>query len=143
MKALLLYGTPEQKRKWLPALAAGEMIAAFALTEPEAGSDAASIRAKADYDRSTGTFVLNGTKHWISNGRIARFLTVFAKDTDLSARDEHKRITAFAVTGDLPGVESGKEEEKLGLRGSSTVPIELKNVRVPASHVLGERGEGF
>ncbi|HMF07723.1 MAG TPA: acyl-CoA dehydrogenase family protein [Thermoanaerobaculia bacterium] len=143
LKGLLLFGTEEQKKKWLPRLASGEMIAAFALTEPEAGSDAASIRTTADYDAATDTFVVNGSKHWISNGGFAQFFTVFAKDTRLEAKDEHRRITAFVVTKDLGGVVPGKEERKLGLKGSSTVPIELQNVRVPASHVLGERGQGF
>jgi acyl-CoA dehydrogenase family protein 9 len=143
LKGLLLFGTEEQKKKWLPRLASGEMIAAFALTEPEAGSDAASIRTTADYDAATDSFVVNGSKHWISNGGFAQFFTVFAKDTRLEAKDEHRRITAFVVTKDLGGVVPGKEERKLGLKGSSTVPIELQNVRVPASHVLGERGQGF
>ncbi len=143
LKGLILFGTEEQKKRWLPKLAAGEMIAAFALTEPEAGSDAASIRTTAEYDAATDTFVLNGSKHWISNGGFAEFFTVFAKDVRLDAKDEHRRITAFVVTKDLGGVEPGPEEKKLGLKGSSTVPLELKNVRVPASHVLGERGQGF
>ncbi|HSS44372.1 MAG TPA: acyl-CoA dehydrogenase family protein [Thermoanaerobaculia bacterium] len=143
LKGLILFGTEEQKKKWLPRLASGQMIAAFALTEPEAGSDAASIRTTADYDEKTDSFVLNGTKHWISNGVLAEFFTVFAKDVKLPEKDEHRRITAFVVTKDLGGVEPGKEEQKLGLKGSSTVPVELKNVRVPASHVLGERGQGF
>jgi acyl-CoA dehydrogenase family protein 9 len=143
LKGLILFGTEEQKQKWLPRLATGEMIAAFALTEPEAGSDAASIRTTADYDAATDTFLLNGTKHWISNGGFAEFFTVFAKDVKLDAKDEHRRITAFVVTKDLGGVVPGPEEKKLGLKGSSTVPIELTNVRVPASHVLGERGQGF
>jgi acyl-CoA dehydrogenase family protein 9 len=143
MKALLLYGTEEQKKKWLPRLASGELLAAFALTEPEAGSDAASIKTTADYDEKTDTFVLNGNKHWISNGGFAGFFTIFAKDVRLEAKDEHRRITAFVVTKDLGGVVPGKEEHKLGLKGSSTVPIELQNVRVPAGNVLGERGQGF
>jgi len=143
LKGLILFGTEEQKKKWLPKLASGEMIAAFALTEPEAGSDAASIRTTAVYDAATDTFLLNGNKHWISNGGFAQFFTVFAKDTKLEARDEHRRITAFVVTKDLGGVLPGKEERKLGLKGSSTVPVEFQNVRVPASHVLGERGQGF
>lgn len=143
LKALILYGSAEQKQRWLPPMAAGEMIAAFALTEPEAGSDAASIRTTAERDASTGDFILNGTKHWISNGGIAGFFTVFAKDTALEAEDAHRRITAFAVTRDMPGVEPGAEEKKLGLKGSSTVPVVLRNVRVPASHVIGERGAGF
>jgi len=143
LKGLILHGNEEQKRKWLPKLASGEMLAAFALTEPEAGSDAASIRTTAVYDEKANEFVLNGTKHWISNGSLAEFFTVFAKDVKLAAKDEHRRITAFVVTKDLGGVTAGKEERKLGLKGSSTVPIELVNVRVPASHVLGERGQGF
>jgi acyl-CoA dehydrogenase family protein 9 len=143
LKGLLLYGNEEQKKKWLPKLAAGEMIAAFALTEPEAGSDAASIKTTAVYDEKTNEFVVNGTKHWISNGGFAEFFTVFAKDVKLDAKDEHRRVTAFVVTRDLGGVTPGKEEKKLGLKGSSTVPIELENVRVPAFNVLGERGHGF
>ncbi len=143
LKALLLYGTEEQKKRFLPRLASGELIAAFALTEPEAGSDAASIKTTADYDEKTDTFVLNGNKHWISNGGFAGFFTVFARDVRLEAKDEHRRITAFAVTKDLGGVVPGKEERKLGLKGSSTVPIELQNVRVPAANVLGQRGQGF
>jgi acyl-CoA dehydrogenase family protein 9 len=143
LKGLILFGTEEQKKKWLPRLASGEMIAAFALTEPEAGSDAASIRTTAEYDSATDTFVINGSKHWISNGGFAEFFTVFAKDTKLNAKDEHRRITAFVVTKDLGGVVPGKEESKLGLKGSSTVPIEFSNVRVPAGNVLGERGHGF
>jgi acyl-CoA dehydrogenase family protein 9 len=143
LKGLILYGTDEQKKRWLPKLASGEMIAAFALTEPEAGSDAASIKTTAVYDEKTDEFVLNGSKHWISNGGFAEFFTVFAKDVKLPAKDEHRRITAFVVTKDLGGVVPGKEEKKLGLKGSSTVPIELQNVRVPAFHVLGERGQGF
>jgi len=143
MKGLILFGTDEQKKTWLPRLATGEMIAAFALTEPEAGSDAASIKTTAVFDEAKNEFVLNGTKHWISNGGFAEFFTVFAKDVKLPAKDEHRKITAFVVTKDLGGVVPGKEEKKLGLRGSSTTPIELTNVRVPAFNVLGERGGGF
>lgn len=143
LKALLLYGTDEQKSRWLPALASGEMIAAFALTEPEAGSDAASIATTASFDAATNEFVLDGTKHWISNGGIAGFFTVFAKDVALEVKDEHRRITAFAVTHDLPGLEVGPEEKKLGLKGSSTVPLFLRELRVPAGNVLGARGAGF
>jgi acyl-CoA dehydrogenase family member 9 len=143
LKALLLYGTPEQKARWLPKLASGVELAAFALTEPEAGSDAASIRTTARYDAAADEFVLDGSKHWISNGGIADFFTVFAKDVALEASDEHRRITAFAVTRELPGLEIGPEEKKLGLKGSSTVPIHFREVRVPASHVIGPRGGGF
>jgi acyl-CoA dehydrogenase family protein 9 len=143
LKAVLLYGSEEQKKKWLPPLAAGEKLAAFALTEPEAGSDAASIRTTARYDPAKDEFVLDGSKHWISNGGIADFFTVFAKDVALDAKDEHRRITAFAVTRDLPGLEIGPEEKKLGLRASSTVPLLFKDLRVPAGNVIGPRGAGF
>lgn len=143
MKALLLYGTDAQKKRWLPSLAAGETIAAFALTEPEAGSDAASIRTTARYDAAKDEYVLDGAKHWISNGGIAGFFTVFAKDVALDVKDEHRRITAFAVTEDLPGLEVGPEEKKLGLKGSSTVPLLFKDLRVPAANVIGPRGGGF
>jgi acyl-CoA dehydrogenase family member 9 len=143
MKGLVLFGTEEQKRKWLPALASGEMIAAFALTEPEAGSDAASIKTTAEHDEKSDTFVVNGNKHWISNGGFAKFFTVFARDVALGAKDAHRGITAFVITRDLVGIEPGREEQKLGLKGSSTVPITLTNVRVPAGNVLGARGQGF
>jgi acyl-CoA dehydrogenase family member 9 len=143
LKAVLLYGSEEQKKRWLPALAAGEKLAAFALTEAEAGSDAASIRTTARYDPAKDEFVLDGSKHWISNGGIADFFTVFAKDVALDAKDEHRRVTAFGVTRDLPGFEVGAEERKLGLRASSTVPLLFREMRVPAANVIGPRGSGF
>ena len=136
---------PLRQRGAEAALAAGprggEMIAAFALTEPEAGSDAASIRTTAEYDEKAGVFVLNGSKHWISNGGFADFFTVFAKDVGLPAKDEHRRITAFAVTKDLGGVLPGKEERKLGLKGSSTEPISSRTsgCRLRTSSASGGR----
>jgi acyl-CoA dehydrogenase family protein 9 len=142
-KGLVLFGTEEQKRRWLPRLASGDLIAAFALTEPEAGSDAASQKTSAVYDAASDSFVLNGTKQWISNGGFASFFTVFARDESLPAEEPHKKITAFVVTSDLPGLTRGKEENKLGLKGSSTCPIHFENLRVPAGNVLGERGQGF
>jgi acyl-CoA dehydrogenase family protein 9 len=143
LKALLLFGSEEQKSRWLPELAAGKSIAAFALTEPEAGSDAAAQRSSAVYDAGAREFVLNGTKQWISNGGFASFFTVFARDEALPAAEPHRRITAFAVPGDRPGLSRGKEENKLGLKGSSTCQIQMDNVRVPEDFVLGERGNGF
>jgi acyl-CoA dehydrogenase family protein 9 len=120
-----------------------ELIAAFALTEPEAGSDAAAQKTTAVYDAATDEFVLNGTKQWISNGGFASFFTAFARDESLPAAEPHKKITAFVVTSDLPGLTRGKEENKLGLKGSSTCQIHFENLRVPAANVLGERGQGF
>ena len=142
LKALLLFGSDEQKKKWLPELATGERIAAFALTEPEAGSDAASLRMTAHYDATENVYVLNGTKQWITNGRIAGFFTVFAKHDDIPGED-HERISAFIVTSDMPGFSVGPEEDKLGLKASSTTQIHLENVKVPAANLVGQKGKGF
>ena len=142
-KGLMLFGTDEQKKKWLPKLASGELIAAFALTEPEAGSDAAAQKTTAVYDAARKEFLLNGTKQWISNGGFASFFTVFARDEGLEAAEAHRKITAFVVTSDLPGLTRGKEENKLGLKGSSTCQVHFENLRVPEANVLGARGQGF
>ena len=138
MRGLLLFGTPEQKRRWLPRLATGEMIAAFCLTEPGAGSDAASIKTTAVRDGND--WVLNGEKLWITNGGIASFFTVFARTP---GGDGKAHMTAFVVTRDLKGVSSGPHEDKMGIRASSTTTVLLEDVRVPADHVLGEFGKGF
>jgi len=137
MRGLLLFGTDEQKARWLPRLATGEMIAAFCLTEPGAGSDAAGIKTTAVRDGDD--WILNGEKLWITNGGIADFFTVFAK-TSLEGRGH---ITAFVVTRDLKGVSTGPHEDKMGIRASSTTTVVLEDVRVPAGNVLGEVGKGF
>jgi alkylation response protein AidB-like acyl-CoA dehydrogenase len=137
MRGLLLFGTEEQKARWLPKLATGEMIAAFCLTEPGAGSDAAGIKTTAVRDGDD--FVLNGEKLWITNGGFADFFTVFAK-TSLEGRGH---ITAFVVTRDMKGVSTGPHEDKMGIRASSTTTVVLEDVRVPAANVLGEMGKGF
>jgi hypothetical protein len=121
----------------MPKLATGEMIAAFCLTEPGAGSDAASVRTTAVRDGDD--WVLNGEKLWITNGGIADFFTVFAK-TSLDGRGH---ITAFIVTRDMKGVSSGPHEDKMGIRASSTTTVSFEDVRVPAANVLGEVGKGF
>lgn len=136
MRGLILFGTPEQKAKYCPKLASGEMIAAFCLTEPGAGSDAAAIRTKAVKDGND--WVINGNKLWITNGGIADFFTVFAK-----TEGPEGQITAFIVTRDMAGVSTGPHEDKMGLRASSTTTVDLDNVRVPAANVLGEVGKGF
>ena len=138
MRGLLLFGTDEQKAKWCPKLATGEMIAAFCLTEPGAGSDAASIKTTAVADGDH--FVLNGSKLWITNGGIAQFYTVFAKT---GGQAERGHMTAFIVTRDMAGVSTGPHEDKMGLRASNTTTVILDGVRVPKSHVLGEVGKGF
>ncbi len=136
MRGLVLFGTPEQKAKYAPKLATGEMIAAFCLTEPGAGSDAAALRTKAVKDGDD--WIITGSKLWITNGGIADFFTVFAKtDTDGG------QITAFIVTRDMKGVSTGPHEDKMGLRASSTTTVDLDQVRVPAANVLGDVGKGF
>src|SRR5947207_2531447 len=139
-KGLLLFGTDEQKRRYLPRLASGEMIAAFCLTEPGSGSDAFSIKTNAQ--RQGDFYVLNGQKLWITNGGIADFYTVFAKTTPDTPAQKGK-ITAFIVTRDLGGVSHGPHEDKMGIRASNTTAVFFDNVRVPAANVLGEEGKGF
>ncbi len=135
MKALLMFGNEEQKQRYLPRLASGEMIAAFGLTEPEAGSDAGSIRTTARLEPDGKHYVLDGGKIWITNGGIADFYTVFARTGD--------KITAFIVTRDMEGFSNGPEEKKLGLWGSSTTTLTFDGVRIPVENVLGEPGKGF
>lgn len=137
LKGLYLYGTDEQKKKYMPKLATGEMIAAFALTEPTAGSDAAGIKARIVKDGND--YILNGSKLWITNGGFADFFTVFAKENV----DGEDKITAIMVTRDMGGVSHGPEEQKLGIKASSTVEVYFKDVRIPASNVLGKPGDGF
>jgi acyl-CoA dehydrogenase family protein 9 len=139
-KGLLLFGTPEQKAKYLPRLATGEMIAGFCLTEPGSGSDAFSIKTNARLDGDA--YVLNGQKLWITNGGIADFFTVFAKTTPDKPGQKGK-ITAFIVTRDLGGVTHGPHEDKMGIRASNTTAVYFDNVRVPKANVLGEEGKGF
>ncbi len=136
MRGILLFGTPEQKEKYLGKLATGEMIAAFCLTEPGAGSDAASIKTTAV--RKGDEWILTGEKLWITNGGIADFFTVFAKTEGTDGK-----ITAFIVTRDMAGVTNGPHEDKMGLRASSTTTINLDGVKVPNANVLGEPGKGF
>lgn len=138
MRGLLLFGTDAQKAQFMPKLATGEMIAAFCLTEPGAGSDAASIKTTAV--KEGDDWVLNGNKLWITNGGIAQFFTVFAKT---GGQAERGHMTAFIVTRDMPGVSIGPHEDKMGIRASSTTTVHFDNVRVPESHVLGEVGKGF
>lgn len=136
MRGLLLFGTDEQKKRFYPKLASGELIAAFALTEPGAGSDAASIHTTAV--REGDDWILSGEKLWITNGGIAGFFTVFAKH-----EGPEGKMTAFIVTRDMPGVSTGPHEDKMGLRASSTTTVIMDKVRVPAENVLGEVGKGF
>jgi acyl-CoA dehydrogenase family member 9 len=140
MRGLLLFGTDEQKARWLPRLASGELIAAFCLTEPGAGSDAASVRTAA---RPHGDgWILDGEKIWITNGGMAGFFTVFAK-TPQGPGEGQAHLTAFIVPRDLPGVSVGPHEDKMGVRASSTTSVHFEGVRLEREHVLGEVGQGF
>lgn len=138
MRGLLLFGSEEQKSRYMPQLASGEMIAAFCLTESGAGSDAAAVKTTAV--REGDHWVLNGNKLWITNGGMASFYTVFARTT---SEEGHGKMTAFIVTSDMQGVSFGPHEDKMGLRASSTTTVLLDNVSVPAENVLGEVGKGF
>ena len=131
-----LFGTDEQKAKWLPRLATGEISPAFALSEPEAGSDPAAMRTSAVQDGDE--WVINGQKNWITNAGIADYYVVFAK-TDR----ESNRITAFIVEADREGFDPGKLEHKLGIKGSPTGQPSFTDVRVPAENVIGEPGRGL
>jgi len=140
-KSLLLFGTHEQKQRYLPQLATGESVAAFALTEPSAGSDAAAIKTRAEAVDGGAAYVLNGSKIWITNGGFADVFTVFARTSTLEEGSKPK-ITAFIVERGM-GVTNGPNEHKLGIRGSSTTEIFLENVRVPRENVVGDVGKGF
>src|SRR5580700_4112162 len=132
---IVYFGTAEQKKKYLPRLARLELLAAYALTEPLAGSDALAARTRADLAPDGQHYILNGQKMWITNGGAADFYTIFAKVGG-------EKFTAFLVERKFPGVNPGAEEKKMGIKGSSTTPIFLDNVKVPVENVLGEIGRG-
>lgn len=138
---IVWYGTEAQKKKYLPKLATGEWLAAYALSEATSGSDAMNIRARAVRDGDS--YVLNGEKMWTTNAGFADLFTVFAKIADLAEPDLSKaKMSAFLVERSTPGLSIGAEEHKLGIRGSSTCPLILSDCRVPAENLLGEAGKG-
>jgi len=140
IKGVLLFGTEEQRRRYLPRAASGELVAAFALSESGAGSDAASIQTRAE-PLPDGNYVINGSKTWVTNGSFADIFTVFARTS--AAEDGVKpRITAFIVERG-PGVRNGHPTDKLGVRGSATTEVTFDNVIVPPTNILGEHGRGF
>ncbi|MFI5101906.1 MAG: acyl-CoA dehydrogenase family protein [Terriglobales bacterium] len=132
---IVYFGNEQQKRKYLPKLAKVELLAAYALTEPLAGSDALAARTRADLTPDGKHYLLNGQKMWITNGGAADLFTVFAKVGG-------EKFTAFLVERSFPGVSSGAEEHKMGITGSSTTAVYLDNVPVPVENVLGEIGRG-
>ncbi|MFO7564727.1 MAG: acyl-CoA dehydrogenase family protein [Enhygromyxa sp.] len=142
-KGIVLFGTDEQKQRYLPRLAAGELVAAFCLTEPGSGSDAASIRTRARLSEDGEHWIIDGSKLWITNGGFADLFTVFAQTEVEIDGKKQDRITAFIVERAFGGVESGPEESKLGIKGSSTTAIHFDGCKVPKDNVIGEVGGGF
>src|SRR4051794_21331072 len=142
IRALLLFGSPEQKAQWLPPLTRGEKLAAFALTEEQAGSDASNVQTTATPSADGQTYILNGTKRYITNGAIADVLTVMARTPDRVGGES--KITAFLVTPDLPGFEVVEARmPKCGIRGTATAKLAFHDMPVPARNVLGPVGKGL
>jgi alkylation response protein AidB-like acyl-CoA dehydrogenase len=140
---LVWYGTPEQKKKYLPKIASGEIISAYALSESTSGSDAVNAKTRAVLSADGKTYTLNGEKMWISNAGFADLFTVFAKCAIPDGPDAGKeKLTAFLIERGTPGFTQGKEEHKLGIRGSSTCPLILTDCVIPAGNLLGEVGKG-
>src|ERR1700685_4386460 len=132
---LLLFGTEDQKQRYLPRVATAELVASYALSEPQAGSDALAARTRADLSPDGKHYILNGQKMWITNGGAADIFTIFAKI-------DGEKFTAFLVERTFSGFSTGAEEKKMGIKGSSTTAIYLDNVPVPVENVLGEIGRG-
>lgn len=137
-QGILMDGTPEQKATYLPKVASGELIMSFALTEPDVGSDAASLKTKAELDGDS--YILNGTKRYITNAPRAGAFTLMARTGGPGASG----VSAFIVPADLPGIRLGKSDKKMGQRGTKTCDVILENVRVPAVNIIGGvAGQGF
>jgi alkylation response protein AidB-like acyl-CoA dehydrogenase len=145
IRALLLFGTPEQKAEWLPDLVSGRKLGAFALTEPQAGSDAGNVQTRAVPTEDGTAYVLNGEKRYITNAAIAHVLTVMARTPAPSpGKPDDTRITAFLVTPDMPGFEVVEARaDKCGIRGTATGKLRFNNMRVPKENVLGAVGKGL
>uniref|UniRef100_A0A4W6FMK1 Complex I assembly factor ACAD9, mitochondrial n=1 Tax=Lates calcarifer TaxID=8187 RepID=A0A4W6FMK1_LATCA len=143
LKGILIAGNEAQKQKYLPKLASGEHIAAFCLTEPGSGSDAASIQTRATLSEDGKHYLINGSKIWISNGGMADIMTVFARTEVIVDGVKKDKISAFIVERAFGGITSGKPEDKLGIRGSNTCEVSFDNVPVPLENVIGEIGGGF
>src|SRR5579859_750463 len=136
---LLLFGTEAQKQKYFPRLSSAELVGAYCLSEPQAGSDSLATKTRADLSADGTYYTLNGQKMWITNGGKAGLYTVFAK---IHASDGTEQFSAFLVERAFTGVTPGAEEKKMGIRGSSTTAVFLDNVKVPADNLLGEAGRG-
>ncbi|HVK80954.1 MAG TPA: acyl-CoA dehydrogenase family protein [Verrucomicrobiae bacterium] len=138
-QGLVMFGTPEQKAKYLPGIASGEIVTSFALTEPEAGSDSGAVRTKAEFQGDH--YLLNGSKRFITNAARASLLTVMARtNQDVKGGGG---VSSFLVPRDLPGVSVGKPEKKMGQQGAHIHDVNFDNVKVPIENRLGEEGQGF
>jgi alkylation response protein AidB-like acyl-CoA dehydrogenase len=135
------YGTAEQKERWLKPMARGEVMTAFALSEADAGSDAAAIRTRAVRDGDA--WVLNGEKAWVTNGDTADMIVMMVRTDSPEDKRGAKGISTFLVPADASGVEPGKVEDKMGLRASRTTSVHLSDVRLGPEHLLGQEGQGF
>ncbi len=142
-RPILLYGNDEQKAKYLPGVASGESIAAFALTEPGAGSDAGSLKTRAVWDSDAGAYRMNGNKIWIINGGYADVFTVFARTEGGPNGEGELGVSGFIVERGEKGFSNGPTEHKLGIRGTSTTELAFQDVLVPADRMVGPQGEGF
>jgi acyl-CoA dehydrogenase family protein 9 len=142
-KAITLFGTDDQRQRWLPRCASGEIIAAFCLTEPGSGSDAQAMTTTATPSADGATYSLTGTKIWISNAGYAGLFTVFAKVPVTVDGKTKQRVTAFAVDATLPGITLGQPEQKMGIKASDTRTVSFDNVVVRAADRIGEVGQGF
>jgi alkylation response protein AidB-like acyl-CoA dehydrogenase len=138
---LLKFGTEEQKQRFLTPVASGEVNGAYALTEPQSGSDAYAMRTKARLSADGSHYVLNGKKSWITSGPVAKYMIVFAQT--IQADGESSGISAFVVDAEEPGFIRGKHEPKLGIRASATCEIELEDFKCPVENRLGDEGQGF
>ncbi|TDI31677.1 MAG: acyl-CoA dehydrogenase [Acidobacteria bacterium] len=143
IKGIVMYGSEEQKREFLPRMASGEWIGAYALTEAGSGSDAAAMTTRAVYDAAGDVWIINGSKQWITNGGFSQVFTVFARTPAEPGSKPTQAISCFLVKRDLPGVSTTPPMHKMGIRGSNTVDVVFDNVRVPAGHMLGRQGQGF
>ncbi len=139
---ILRFGTEEQKQKFVVPVASGQVIGAYALTEPQSGSDAGNMRLAAALSDDGSHYVVNGTKSWITSGPVARYMLIFAQ-TDPDAEPRYRGVTALLVDTDEPGFTRGKIEPKLGIRASATCEVHLENYRCPVEHRLGKEGDGF
>jgi alkylation response protein AidB-like acyl-CoA dehydrogenase len=139
---ILKYGTEEQKKRFLEPVASGKVVGAYALTEPQSGSDAGNMKVSAKLSDDAKHYIINGTKSWITSGPVAKYLVLFAQ-TDNDAKPRYRGVTAFLIDTEVEGFSRGKTEPKLGIRASATCEIHFENYKCPVENRLGEEGQGF